>query len=111
MIPISKPARLARLEQAVRAMRAVHPGEYRLHVILAPDRLGAKTGDRVRLQLLYCREGWEWSCMRRSFPRKLLARVQIIAREQVRRADESPTDRAYRRAGVVLLDPVEFVVR
>jgi len=106
-----KPARLARLnrlEQEIRAVQAFNPGEYRLHVILAPDRLGAKTGDRVRLQLLYCRGGWEWSCP--GFERLSRLLIQDTRRES-RREDESPTDRAYRRAGVVLLDPVEFVVR
>ena len=47
----------------------------RLKMNFDPTKIGAKSGDKVHLQLLYCPSGWSWS-----FPH--LERMRVIPRQE-----------------------------
>jgi hypothetical protein len=40
--------------------------EFRVNLAFVPERLGAKIGDKIGVQLLYCHDGWTW-CGDRDF--------------------------------------------
>jgi len=82
----------------------------RLHLLLNPAKLGAKKGDRIRLQLLYCHRGWRWSPgpgeLAKLVPNDFLETRGVLSL----RVGQDPS-RVLWRYGLLMLEPVEFVVK
>ena len=72
-------------------------------------KLGAKTGDRIRLQLLYCHRGWQWSFAPVRLARARLKDFLDLRLQSMRQGQEPCL--VLQRYGILLAEPVEFVVK